>query len=1002
MRKVFTLLSAILITAFSSMSLSAQNCGPATRTVVDCKYGTLDAVGWAMQQFFNDGSTTTWNFESGATFVENSDGTACLKGTITQYGSIPARSFTVVVNFTGKSTTTTGKPETNNLCPLVSTASWQYYTLSSGSLTGVAGTAIAGAQLTLSQHMMPSQYGIGGANQCTEVTYLGLTGWFEYQIVSQPSNGWLSINPYPTYPVFGQADICIRLSGTPTNCGGGNPPVANPDVTTTPLNTPVTIASLNNDNLNGGTNAQLMVVANPLNGSVQVINGQFVYTPNNGFSGQDVFTYKIVASNGTSNTTTVTITVTPPQQNPPVANPDVATTPQNTPVTIASLTNDNLNGGTNAQLMLVTNPLKGSVQIVNGKFVYTPNYGFSGQDVFTYKIVASNGTSNTTTVTVTVTAPVCLQPATPYGYTFIGQYGNNFYYKYNGEDEKYSESKKRCEGYGGHLAYCKEGGEGDFLKNYRYGKKMWLGLEYDGYNWYCGDGSKENYYNWGYGEPRKDDKDKKYCKKDDDGKWYACKDEEKGGAILVLPCATTPPPPTCIQPNTPYGYTLIGQYGNNFYYYYNGQDEKYSESKKRGEGYGGHLAYCKEGGEGDFLKKYKYGKKIWLGVEYDGYNWYCGDGSKENFYNWGDYEPKKDDKYKMYCKKDDDGKWYACRDDEKGGAILVLPCVGTPPPVCNQPTVPYGYTYLGQYGKNFYFKYNGDDEKYSDSKKRCEGYGGHLAYCGESGEGDFLKKFYYGKKVWIGIEYDGNNWYCNNGVQNNYYNWSYGEPKKDDKDKKYCKIDYDGKWYASKDDEKGGAILVLPCSGTYRQYLSNNRVLSITVAAEPNRTRIEWVNNTGITNDFFQIEKLNSSTGDFETLDNVKSLRTSVMEHYVSYDSKPAVGDNFYRINSIALDGSSHFSDIQKVNFKGLAGNLSLFPNPADEVLNIDLTSYKGAAVSLFVYNHLGQPVITKQIENVTDGLIQVDVSNQQVGNYLVRVVSKGKRDQTKSFILNK
>lgn len=62
--------------------------------------------------------------------------------------------------------------------------------------------------------MMPSQYGIGAANQCEEKNNLGLTGWFEYRILNQPSNGWLSILPYPSNPVFGQADICIRLSNT--------------------------------------------------------------------------------------------------------------------------------------------------------------------------------------------------------------------------------------------------------------------------------------------------------------------------------------------------------------------------------------------------------------------------------------------------------------------------------------------------------------------------------------------------------------------------------------------------------------------------------------------------------------------------------------------------------------------------------------------------------------------------------------------------------------------
>ncbi len=1109
MRKVFTLLSAILLTTFSSMSLSAQNCGTATRTAVDCKFGTPDAVGWAMQQFFNDGSTATWNFESGATFVENADGTACLKGVITQYGSSPARSFNVVVNFTGKSTTTTGTPETNNLCPPGSTASWQYYTLSSGSLTGVAGTAAAGAQLTLTQHMMPSQYGIGGANQCSETNNLGMTGWFEYQVVSQPSNGWLKIMPYSSAPVVGQADFCIRLSGTPTTCGGGGNPcdtdVTPPVFANCPANivkTPTVSGSCwtiswtaptATDNCCTPTVTQ---TAGPANGSClapgsytvtytatdlkgnkayctftitvnpfntcdnDVTPPVFVNCPANivktpTVSGScwtiswtaptatdNCCTPSVVQTAGPANGSclapgsyTVTYTATDLKGNKAYCTFTITVIPYNpcgsdvtAPVFTNCPTNISVTTTSNCAVVTYSTPTA-TDNCSTPTVVQTAGFG-SGYcfvigtttNTFTATDAKGNKAYCTFTVTVTKTPPICLQPATPYGYTFIGQYGNNFYYKYNGDDEKYSESKKRCEGYGGHLAYCKESGEGDFLKKYKYGKKMWLGLEYDGYNWYCGDGSKENNYNWGYGEPKKDDKDKKYCKVDDDGKWYACKDDEKGGAILVLPCATTPPP-TCIQPNTPYGYTFIGQYGNNFYYKYNGDDEKYSESKKRCEGYGGHLAYCKEGGEGDFLKKYKYGKKMWLGLEYDGYNWYCGDGSKENFYSWGYDEPKKDDKDKKYCKKDDDGKWYASKDDEKGGAILVLPCVGTPSPVCNANFDEKKYYKIvnKKSGKCLdvegakkdkyaaveqYDYYGGDNQKWyiiPTSDGYCKMYAKHsgkILSCNSSWNGSQLyqdedkkdkdKENANGEKEWkIECDKDGykithrmSGRSCHEGY--NIYNGS------------HCQL-----WdWNSGDEERFDLVDVT--NDQSGQHLQNTRVLSISASVEANKTRIEWVNNTGATNDFFQVEKLNATTGNFEAIINVPSLNTTTMESYVSYDVKPTEGDNFYRINAISLDGTSTISDIQKVNFKGLAGNLSIFPNPADEVLNIDLTNYKGKAVSLFVYNHLGQAVITQQIDNVTDGLIQVDVSNQHMGNYLVRIASKGKRDETKSFILNK
>ena len=86
----------------------------------------------------------------------------------------------------------------------------------------------------------------------------------------------------------------------------------------------------------------------------------------------------------------------------PVANPDNASTPMNTPVNISPLINDNLNGGTLQMVMLVSSPANGTAVLNGTNFVYTPNAGYTGTDVFTYKVVSSNGTSNTTTVTTTV------------------------------------------------------------------------------------------------------------------------------------------------------------------------------------------------------------------------------------------------------------------------------------------------------------------------------------------------------------------------------------------------------------------------------------------------------------------------------------------------------------------------------------------------------------------------------------------------------------------------
>jgi hypothetical protein len=77
------------------------------------------------------------------------------------------------------------------------------------------------------------------------------------------------------------------------------------------------------------------------------------------------------------------------QARPPVALNDVATTPQNTPVTASVNVNDSdLDGNINPNgFTKLTNPTNGTVVFnANGSYTYTPNTNYLGPDSFTYQV----------------------------------------------------------------------------------------------------------------------------------------------------------------------------------------------------------------------------------------------------------------------------------------------------------------------------------------------------------------------------------------------------------------------------------------------------------------------------------------------------------------------------------------------------------------------------------------------------------------------------------------
>jgi serine protease AprX len=187
----------------------------------------------------------------------------------------------------------------------------------------------------------------------------------------------------------------------------GSGPAAVDDAFTTTQGTPLAVAApgvLVNDS---GTNLAATLAAGPEHGTASLsADGSFVYAPNATFTGSDAFTYQ--ASDGTtnSNIATVTIAVTQPTNQAPVAVDDSASTRKNAPVTITVMANDYDPDGTidAASVAVVTPPASGNASVnADGTVRYTPRKNFRGTDGFSYTLKDNNGaTSNTATVTVTV------------------------------------------------------------------------------------------------------------------------------------------------------------------------------------------------------------------------------------------------------------------------------------------------------------------------------------------------------------------------------------------------------------------------------------------------------------------------------------------------------------------------------------------------------------------------------------------------------------------------
>ncbi|MBU0595009.1 MAG: retention module-containing protein, partial [Gammaproteobacteria bacterium] len=187
-------------------------------------------------------------------------------------------------------------------------------------------------------------------------------------------------------------------------------PLARNDLGSMKQDTPLSFSAgtlLGNDSDPDGDALTITSADGGVHGQV-VLNGDgsITFIPEAGYYGPASFNYSITDGHGGTSTATVNLTVdqtsktTPPVVNhAPTANPDVLSTNEDTPITIAVRGNDTDPDGDILTVTAVTNGANGSVTIdpVSGNPVYTPDANWHGTDTFSYTITDPSGATSTAT-----------------------------------------------------------------------------------------------------------------------------------------------------------------------------------------------------------------------------------------------------------------------------------------------------------------------------------------------------------------------------------------------------------------------------------------------------------------------------------------------------------------------------------------------------------------------------------------------------------------------------
>ncbi len=168
-------------------------------------------------------------------------------------------------------------------------------------------------------------------------------------------------------------------------------------------------------------------------------------------------------------------------------------------------------------------------------------------------------------------------------------------------------------------------------------------------------------------------------------------------------------------------------------------------------------------------------------------------------------------------------------------------------------------------------------------------------------------------------------------------------------------------------------------------------LLELEAFAEGSRTQLEWISTTGDLNDYFVVQKLDD-LGNFTDLARVNAKFDDEIGHFSALDSKPTEGENIYRIKSVQKDGKEVFSTEKTIAFGNLK-SIRTFPNPAEEYVEVDLKPYEKLPVTIYILNEFGQTRGVHHIEQASAAPHHLDLTNLESGRYVLRIVTKGKRD---------
>jgi peptidoglycan/xylan/chitin deacetylase (PgdA/CDA1 family) len=182
--------------------------------------------------------------------------------------------------------------------------------------------------------------------------------------------------------------------------------------------------------------------------------------------------------------------------------------------------------------------------------------------------------------------------------------------------------------------------------------------------------------------------------------------------------------------------------------------------------------------------------------------------------------------------------------------------------------------------------------------------------------------------------------------------------------------------------------------------LASNYAVSFNGRQQDGKGVLDWAVQSEDLTDYYQVEKVDAQ-GEFKTLTVVNSTSQSEVRTFSYTDENLNEGDNFYRLKTIANDGSTQVSELVNIRSAKLNG-YSVFPNPATDNFTVDLSEAMGKNVEIVIMTAFGKVVKEEKIDEVVAKSHQMSLDDVESGQYFISIKVAGKRSVTKKLMIVK